>query len=349
MHNKHVLLIGESDTKRTKFFMKAAEELAIRLEFTHIPIFSNSVEFPSSPFWDNCAVKIDPPLPNSVFIDEISTFGRRYTLFLEKADTLSKANKNVQFLNAPKDIANTLDKLHCKRVLENAGVSTTPSIPQVESIIELRALMSERHINGVFIKPRYGSGAAGIIAFRRTPNNRIQSKEVAYTTIIMSNGRLGNSRKMQHKRTPYELETLINGVLNNDAIIERWIPKAHINSNPYDICVVWQFGKIEFIVARASKGAITNLHLGNTVMDIDELQLGNKTLYEIENLCRVAMRMFPGLQSAGIDVLLENNTLRPYIIEINGQGDLIYKDIEGENKIYKSQLIELSKGELNHE
>ena len=37
-------------------------------------------------------------------------------------------------------------------------------------------------------------------------------------------------------------------------------------------------------------------------------------------------------------MLLEQGTMKPYIIEINGQGDLIYQDIYGENRIYKRQI-----------
>ena len=40
---------------------------------------------------------------------------------------------------------------------------------------------------------------------------------------------------------------------------------------------------------------------------------------------------------AGIDLLLEKGTLRPRVIEMNGQGDLIYRDIYGENRIYREQ------------
>ena len=41
---------------------------------------------------------------------------------------------------------------------------------------------------------------------------------------------------------------------------------------------------------------------------------------------------------AGIDILLERKTMRPLIIEMNGQGDLIYQDIFGENNIYREQV-----------
>ena len=49
------------------------------------------------------------------------------------------------------------------------------------------------------------------------------------------------------------------------------------------------------------------------------------------------MKVYPGLRSAGIDILLEKGHMRPRIIEMNAQGDLIYQDIYHENVIYSHQ------------
>ena len=38
-----------------------------------------------------------------------------------------------------------------------------------------------------------------------------------------------------------------------------------------------------------------------------------------------------------MDILLEKGSLRPRVIEMNGQGDLIYQDIYDKNKIYRHQ------------
>lgn len=49
------------------------------------------------------------------------------------------------------------------------------------------------------------------------------------------------------------------------------------------------------------------------------------------------MTLYPDVHIAGLDVLLTQN-LTPYIIEINGQGDLIYQDTCEKNKIYQRQI-----------
>ncbi len=108
--------------------------------------------------------------------------------------------------------------------------------------------------------------------------------------------------------------------------------------------VVFQFGHIAFMVARQSAGPITNLHLNNQALPVASLGLTPPILDEIGNICAQACSAFPGLSMAGVDILLEQGTLRPRIIEMNGQGDLIYQDIYGENRIYREQARHFLKG-----
>lgn len=47
---------------------------------------------------------------------------------------------------------------------------------------------------------------------------------------------------------------------------------------------------------------------------------------------------------AGLDIMLDKKTGKPRIIEINGQGDLLYADIYGENRIYGAQIRRMARG-----
>ena len=75
------------------------------------------------------------------------------------------------------------------------------------------------------------------------------------------------------------------------------------------------------------------------------LSITENQMAEIEKICRRAVSSFPGLSMAGIDLLLEKNSGKPYIIEMNGQGDLLYQDIYHENRIYREQAEEAFKFE----
>lgn len=67
------------------------------------------------------------------------------------------------------------------------------------------------------------------------------------------------------------------------------------------------------------------------------LGLPAPVLESVGEICRKAMGCFTGLRSAGIDILLEKGSLKPRIIEMNAQGDLIYQDIYHQNLIYGHQ------------
>jgi glutathione synthase/RimK-type ligase-like ATP-grasp enzyme len=328
-----IILLGEKDSERTIFFTKAVNELGIEFTFTPFPQVSVVQEFDFS-ILKNCAVKIDPPDMHSMYIDELTTFALEYSQFLKTLQHIP----GVKFLNAPESISLVLDKISCKRILVDNEIRTAPFFTGIHSLSELREVMDVQRLSGVFIKPRFGSGAAGIIAFRR---NVHRGEELMYTTVTFLDGRLCNTRKQRCVHDTEEIETIVNGILKLGAIVEKWIPKVMAGGKTYDLRVIWQFGKIEHIVARLSKGTITNLHLGGEAINVDELHFSEKTLSNIEELCDNAMSNFPGLNSAGIDVLLEKGTLKPYIIEINGQGDLLYKDIFNENNIYKKQILYL--------
>jgi glutathione synthase/RimK-type ligase-like ATP-grasp enzyme len=325
-----ILLIGEEKSKRSEYFMKAADALGFALKII-APSYFSKTQASDFSILKGCAVKIDPPDMNSACINELNIFMRQYSLWLEKLQSIP----NVRYLNTPQAIFQTLDKAYCKRVLLDVGLPTAPYFPEINSICELRQIVSEKKLTGVFIKPRLGSGAAGVIAYRRNPKT---AEEVIYTTAQKQNERLYNTKKLRRICNTQEITNIVNGVLKIGAVTEKWIPKAHTNSKPYDIRAVWQFDKIKYAVARLSRGTITNLHIGGKSVNLDELCLSNQTLYEIEELCRNAVSCFPGLNVAGFDILLEQNTFKPYIIEINGQGDFMHKNLYCENTLYKDQL-----------
>ena len=139
------------------------------------------------------------------------------------------------------------------------------------------------------------------------------------------------------------IRELISYLLPLGVMAERWVPKDTVNGMSYDLRVVVQFGAAAHIVVRQSKGSITNLHLNNRAETVEVLSLTKQQYEAIEELCVQAVGLFDGLTYAGVDVLLDKKNKSPYIIEMNGQGDLIYQDIYHENRIYKRQLEMMQK------
>ena len=121
-------------------------------------------------------------------------------------------------------------------------------------------------------------------------------------------------------------------------MVEKWIRKAGFQEYCYVLRVIVQDGQVDYILPRLSRGPITNLHLNNHSMEFERLNLDGTVTDSIIELCIRAAGCYPGLKSIGMDVLLEKESRKPYIIEMNAQGDLLHRDVYHENNIYKRQI-----------
>ncbi len=241
-----------------------------------------------------------------------------------------------QFLNSPKSILTLLDKRLTKQILQSHGLATTYQFEEtVGNTEQLLALMKVQKCYSVFVKPRFFSGAAGVLALRFNPT---RNELILYTSCYCKDGQLFNTKNLMRLTDSNDITNVLDLVLSLDCVVERWHPKSSYNKKSYDLRVVYQFGKIAHIVVRLSGGPITNLHLNNQPLDFESLGLSDEVIQNIDRLCSQAMDLFDGLNYAGIDILLDRDTLKPRIIEMNGQGDLIYQDIFHENKIYLEQV-----------
>lgn len=322
-----VVLIGEEDSKRTHFMTQAAREEAVPLRLVNWDRLQQ--EWGQLP--EGAVVKIDPPSYQTVCLCDMQEQLGEYQ---HRLGMLSQSG--CPFLNSPEAISRTLDKRQSKLSLQEAGVAVTQMFSgQLQTMEQLIELMRQCHCYSVFIKPRYFSGAAGVAAFRIHP---VLGKMKLYTSCQLEKGQLVNTKRIFTLENVPEIERILEALSALDCIVEKWHSKASFQGKSYDLRVVYQFGHIAYIVVRQSKGPITNLHLNNQAMAVEALELEEETLCRISLLCRQAVSCFPGLRMAGIDVMLEKDSNRPLIIEMNGQGDLIYQDIYHRNSIYREQL-----------
>lgn len=323
-----LIVIGKEHSKRTDYIKKAADSLHVPIELLSWDTLFKGVDVECL---KGASVKIDPP---SYQIVHLSQMQKQLTDYQNILQQLMQAD--CRFLNTPAAICQMLDKKAAKQCLQAHKVPVTQMFMEaVESTEQLLAVMQKRHCYSVFVKPRFFSGAAGTAAFRFQPR---QGKMILYTSCRLEEGQLINTKKLFKLENPIKIEQLLNKLLCLDCVVERWHPKSVYQNKSYDLRVVFQFDHIAHIVVRQSAGPVTNLHLNNQALDIQALKLREETMQEIEAVCRQAISFYPGLHMAGIDILLEKETLKPLIIEMNGQGDLIYQDIFGDNKIYQEQV-----------
>lgn len=320
------VLLGSRGTKRTNYFEKAARQNGLPFLFLEWDEWRRH-GFPSG---NELFVKIDPPVWTEGHLTTLNNLTESYRNDLM---TLEREAMVSEYLNPPSRLMDLLDKAACKQTLKEAGIPVTQSLGEgIEDSRTLLSRMEEMRIFSVFIKPVYGSGAAGVTAFRIQPGT---GRMAAYTCAALS---LINTKELQTLTEPSEILIFLDRLLSLGCIVERWYPKADFQGWSYDLRAVCQDGSLDFLLARLSKGPITNLHLNNQPMEASRLMLPEAVTSRIEELCRKACGCYPGLRSAGIDILLEKGSLKPRVIEMNGQGDLLYQDIYDRNYIYSHQV-----------
>ncbi|MCI8845689.1 MAG: hypothetical protein HFI04_04865 [Lachnospiraceae bacterium] len=335
---RQTALLGNADTKRTDYFRQAAKKAGLPICFADWNDWERQWESLTE---TELFLKIDPPLWKSCFLEELDSLTDDYKRKLDKLAKAADACK-IEYFNHPSAIAELLDKRVCKKKLKQNGLPVTESLEAAEeeapnrlSVETLLEMMERRGIHQVFIKPVNGSGAAGVSAFRWQPRT---GRMMLYTCSLEQEGiGLVNTKRLRCFSKPGETVSLLNRLLSLDCIVERWYAKEEYEGYSYDLRAVVQENEVDFLLARLSKGPITNLHLNNHPMEAGMLGLPAPVLDSVEEICRKAMGCFTGLRSAGIDILLEKGSLKPRIIEMNAQGDLIYQDIYHQNIIYGHQ------------
>lgn len=356
-----VCLLGARGHKRSVYFDRAAASCGLTYTFSD---WDGGKESPPGqrllPLRGDLLVKIDPPVTGETALGSLDRLAEEYEEKLaglkKEAEERAALGYRTSWLNTPGAILTALDKKRCSGALSRAGIpSTGDGLKESRAVLEnlrtgeeLLCWMEESGERQVFVKPARGSGAAGVCALRFRART---GEAVLYTCAAAGQGGtvLVNTKKLYTVRNLAEIRRILNLLFTCGCLVERWYPKPVWKGYSYDLRAVWQFGRLDYLLARLSKGPITNLQLNNRPMDAGSLGLSPGTVEEIEELCRRAAAAVPGLASFGADILPGRGEEGAKVIEINGQGDLIYQDIYGENRIYKSQAERMKRFLLSGE
>jgi len=205
------------------------------------------------------------------------------------------------------DLVAMFDKLESRCRFERAGVPVPALLlGHIDSFDELPR-------GRMFLKPVFGSSAAGIVALQ-IGRRRAQ----AWTTVDVQDGILFNSRRVRTINSTLEIARLVERLCNYDQMfVEQWVPKASIDGKAFDVRVVVRDGVIEKRVARLSRTPMTNLHLLNERRDAPFGAAADAT-------CLRAMQCFPTARSAGIDLAFTPRYKSHVVFEINAFGTIIH-------------------------
>lgn len=246
----------------------------------------------------------------------------------------------LQWWHAPRDIAIMFDKRRCQQHLLQAGVCIPEPVPATFGDADhLRAWMDQHRVARLFIKLAYGSGAGGVLAYQR---QRQSGREQAHTSLVIEEQH-GRRRVFQSKRVrrcnqKQELDEMLNWLIAEGMQAERWVEKWHNGIHSADFRQLVVGGQAAHRIARLSRSPITNLHLGNKRMYLEEMDLAEQTIAQIEQAAVAVMACFPRSYSAGIDVVLQHRTLQTFIIDVNPFGDLLHRVIHNGADAYEWML-----------
>ncbi len=243
-------------------------------------------------------------------------------------DLLQSLPARAGYLNPPDDIAGMSDKLACQRRLRAQGIAIPPLLGEIDGYESLQALLREHGAGQVFVKARYGSSGAGVLAYRRNRGGR----EAAYGSAELSGdggrARVFNSLRPRRYDDGARIARLIDAIAAQGAYVERWIPKPRAPDDQgdryggahYDIRAVALDGFLRHRVARVGRGPLTNLHLGNRRGALTHW-LDDAAMHALETATQQAAMAFPRSRMIGFDLILREG--RSWVLEANAFGDLL--------------------------
>jgi hypothetical protein len=238
------------------------------------------------------------------------------------ADALREISVPLAGLHLLNDIAGILlmcDKWACQQHLRAHGIDVPAALCELESFEIFDAAFPARDFPAVFLKSRYGSSAAGVIALRRHPDGRL----VAYSSARLDeSGAIGNHLGIKRYTQRTEIAALVDAVIAQGAYAERWQPKSSLpgaRDSHYDLRVVAASGAARQRVARISRSPLTNLHLGNARAVPD--WLSDIEVRTLEQAVARAAAAFPRSHNIGFDLCLAKGGA--CVFEANAFGDLL--------------------------
>ena len=246
----------------------------------------------------------------------------------------------ARVMNSPEAILGMFDKEGCHARLEAAGIPVPASLGPVSCFEEIHDRMTELGWSRVFIKPRYGSSASGVVAFARHAN-----KMLAYSSVELARredeAKLYNSLKVRRYEDSEDIRVIVDDLCREQVHVERWIPKGSIGGATFDLRVVVIGGEAAHRVVRTSSGPITNLHLGNKRGDVDMVRqrFGADKWEEMMRTCELAVASLPPTHYAGIDVAIDSAFRRHVILEMNAFGDLLPNALHQGLDTYSAEIM----------
>jgi len=247
----------------------------------------------------------------------VDAWFKGFETVMQRLTTLLESQPQACFVNAPDEIIAMTDKLHCQHRLREHGVATAPLLGSFRGYDHLIEILDREGLDRVFIKARYGSSAAGVVAYRRASGRQ----QATTSALLHADGRrLFNVKRLRSYQRLDDVRRVIDLVAAQGAYAEAWIPKPRAGDCHFDLRVVTLAGRASHRVARLGRRPVTNLHLDSERVDPAQL-LSADDLAAMERTAEQAARVFARASIVGFDLVVHRGTVR--VLEANAFGDLL--------------------------
>jgi hypothetical protein len=224
----------------------------------------------------------------------------------------------VRCFNPPKDILAMADKWLCQQTLQSHGVPVPPQLGEIDGFESLTEKLRQTGQRRVFVKPRYGSSAAGVVALESDGRGRYRA--TTSVEMVETDGqapRLFNSLRVRRYVGP-QVSRLIDALAPHAPYLEQWVPKPRIGTRSFDLRVLTLAGQACHRVARLAPHPLTNLHLGNQRGAVEDC-LDADDQARLAATAASAAACFPDSLMAGVDIIVSRG--RAHVLEMNACGD----------------------------
>lgn len=242
-----------------------------------------------------------------------------FTAALHRLQAQLAAHPSVRCFNPPADILAMADKLGCQQTLQAGGVPIPPLLGAISGFAELEEKLRQTGRRRVFVKPRYGSSAAGVVALESDGHGRFRatSSVEMVETDDPASPRLFNSLRIRRYAGP-QVPRLIDALAPHAPYLEQWIPKPRQGKCSFDLRVLTLAHQACHRVARLAPHPLTNLHLGNQRGAVEDC-LDPASQTQLAATAAHAAACFPDSLMAGVDIIV--NRGRAHVLEMNACGD----------------------------
>lgn len=286
---------------------------------------------------DGCRLLNRPPVryPEHGELLAMETWFAGFQAAMERLASQLSILSQTRLVNAPAEIVTMTDKLACQQHLAAYGVPIPTLLGPVHGYAHLQALLLEHGLDRVYLKPRYGSSASGVVAYRQNKAGRQQATSSTSLQQVGAESRLFNLKRISRYDCASEIATLIDALARQQLYAEAWLPKPRTGDSHYDLRVVTIGGQPAHRVARIGAQMMTNLHLDNQRGDAASL-LNPADMAALESTASLAASAFPLCRVAGLDLVVRHG--QAHVLEANAFGDLLPGLLWQGDDTYTAQL-----------